>query len=71
MMIRIVASYPEHGQEGIEKHINELYRPIELKLYYDTDTIKEMKEREEIAVIFTGEKHPSILNSKEYQILEG
>lgn len=70
MKIKVIASYPIDGQEGLEKYVGQVFETLELKKWYDTDIIKEMKQLGEVAILVeSNDKSPSILNKNEYEIL--
>lgn len=70
MRIKVIASKPIDGQDQIANIIGKEYQTLNLKKIYDTEIVKEMKTSGEIAIYAEdNDRHPTILNKDEYEIL--
>lgn len=70
MKIKVIASKPIDDQDEINKYVGKVFETLELKNYYDTDVVKDMKKLGEVAVLIeNGDKSPSILNKNEYEVV--
>lgn len=69
--IRIVASVPIDGQDGLDQYIGKEFETVELKTIYDRDVVKEMNELKEVAIYLEPtDKHVSVINASEYEIIQ-
>ena len=66
MKIRITASRPHLGQEGINHLIGKEFEIVPYN-HFDPETAEEMKLKNEVAIIHEGEQY--IINPDEYEVV--
>lgn len=69
MKIKIIASCPEPGQDGIEFLIGKVFEIVPYN-EFDSETRKEMKDKKEVAIRINNDiRQQYIINKNEYKII--